>query len=72
MKAKYPRHMSDQLKVMENVIRNYPEFIHPGLEKAKILNLIRANDFCDIVFSLHKESQSETPTVRGLDKRYSH
>lgn len=72
LKAKYPRHMIDQLKVMENVIRNHPEHIHVGLEKAKILNLISANDFRDIVFSLHKETESETPVVYKADQRYSY
>lgn len=72
LKAKYPRHMVDQLKVMESVIRNYPQHIHLGLEKAQTLNLISANDFRDIVFSLHKEAECQTPSVFTSDPKYSH
>lgn len=72
LKAKYPRHMIDQLMVMVNVIKNYPEHIHLGLEKAKALNLISANDFRDIVFSLHKEAEIEPLRLNEVNKRYSH
>ena len=72
LKAKYPRHMIDQLMVMVNVIKNYPKHIHLGLEKAKTLNLISANDFRDIVFSLHKEAEIEPLPLNEVDKRYSH
>jgi hypothetical protein len=72
LKTKYPRHMIDQLKVMQNVIRNHPEHIQAGLEKAKTLNLISANDYRDIVFSLHREAKLEMPTISEVEGRYSH
>ena len=62
----------DQLKVMDNAIKSYPDFIDAGLEKAKMLNLISANDFRDIVFSLHKEAAEPITHSTGSDSKYSH
>ena len=35
LKAKYPRHMIDQLKVMENVIKTHPEHIHSWIGESE-------------------------------------
>jgi len=72
LKAKYPRHMIDQLKVMQNVIRTHPEQIQAGLEKAKTLNLISANDYRDIVYSLHREAAVLPSPISETDGKYDH
>lgn len=59
LNKKYPRHLVDQFKVLQMVIRNHPDYIQEALETVKTLNMISANDFRDIAFTLHKESEAQ-------------
>ena len=45
------------------VIRNHPEHIEEALETVKALHMISANDFRDVAFTLHKESQTQVKEV---------
>ncbi|MED4083198.1 hypothetical protein P4637_20670 [Halalkalibacterium halodurans] len=70
--VKYPRHLLDQLKVLSKVIDNHPTFIDDALEKVKLLNLISANDFRDIAYSLHVEAKERIPKAHNKSDKYSH
>lgn len=70
LNKKYPRHLVDQFKVLQMVIRNHPDYIEEALETVKALNMISANDFRDIAFTLHKESQTQTKQVSVESSKY--
>ncbi|MCM3711123.1 Mu transposase domain-containing protein [Sporosarcina luteola] len=73
LRAKYPRHLIDQLVVMKHAIHQHPEFADEALRLAKMYNLISANDYRDILFSLHKESESkEIKAAENTQTKYSH
>jgi len=58
----------DQFKVLQMVISNHPDYIQEALEKVKTLIMISANDFRDIAFTLHKESESQIQESVGSPK----
>ncbi|WP_391203172.1 hypothetical protein [Psychrobacillus sp. L4] len=70
LNKKYPRHLVDQFKVLQMVIRNHPDYLEEALETVKTLNMISANDFRDIAFTLHKESESQTKQVSVESSKY--
>ena len=70
LNKKYPRHLLDQLKVLQMVIRNHPEHINEALETVKNLHMISANDFRDVAFTLHKESQTQVKEVSTNSPKY--
>jgi len=70
LNKKYPRHLLDQLKVLQMVIRNHPEHIEEALETVKTLHMISANDFRDVAFTLHKESQTQVKEVSTKSPKY--
>lgn len=67
---KYPRHLLDQLKVLQMVIRNHPRQIEEALETVKTLHMISANDFRDVAFTLHKESETQVKEIPMNSPRY--
>lgn len=72
LKRKYPRHLVDQLKVMKTTIETHPEQIEHGLEQAKLLNLISANHFRDIVYSLAEEAGKKSAVTAQENTKFGH
>ena len=70
LKEKYPRHMLDQLKVLQNAIRKYPGYSEQALKEMKKLNMTSANDFRDIAHALSVQSQSTSPIVAEPNQKY--
>ncbi|WP_347548681.1 IS21 family transposase (plasmid) [Pseudalkalibacillus hwajinpoensis] len=57
LKERYPRHLVDQLKVIQSSIKNYPNEVEEALVKIKQMNMTSANDFRDVVKSLAIEKE---------------
>ena len=70
LSEKYPRYMRDQLQVMSNMIKEYPEHIDEALVKCVNENLYSANAFRDVVKHLAIPMVSPEPpdTDRELDQ----
>lgn len=63
----------DQLRVLKVVIETHTAHINVTLEKVKLMNLISANDFRDIAYSLHKEARENYQLkVHTLPTKYEH
>ncbi|MBU9674210.1 IS21 family transposase [Planococcus sp. CP5-4_YE] len=67
---RYPRHLIDQLKVVQSVIGNYPDFVDEALEEVKRLKLMSANDLRDIAISLEIDSQKQQKKVGTINEKY--
>lgn len=67
---RYPRHLIDQLKVVESVIGNYPDFVDEALRELKRLKLSSANDLRDIAISLEIQSQKKQRKVGTVNEKY--
>ncbi|WP_251026954.1 hypothetical protein [Bacillus sp. ISL-46] len=52
LKERYPRHIVDQLKVLQNTIKIYPNHSENALHEMKRLKMTSANDFRDIAHAL--------------------
>jgi len=59
LRKKYPRYLSAQFERMEDAIRAHLHYVDEALEKARLLNLISANDFRDIASSLARDSKEK-------------
>ena len=70
LKERYPRHLVDQLKVLQNTTKLYPNYCEQALDEMKKLKLTSANDFRDIAHSLSVQSQRKSPAVTELNKKY--
>lgn len=67
---KYPRHLIDQLKVIQQTIRAHPNSIEAALKDIQKLQLISGNDFRDMAYSLDRQVQlSSSPDV-SLNPKY--
>ncbi|WP_349291380.1 IS21 family transposase [Planococcus beigongshangi] len=67
---RYPRHLIDQLKVVQSVIGNYPDFVDEALDEMKRLKLTSANDLRDIAISLEIESQKNQKKAGTINEKY--
>lgn len=67
---KYPRHLVDQLKVIQKAIRNYPNSAEAALKEVQKLQLISGNDFRDIAYSLDLQVQQPSATEIQLNQKY--
>lgn len=73
LRIKYGRYLLDQLRVLKVVIETHTAHIDEALEKVKLMNLISANDFRDIAFSLQKEAIEDVrPALHTLPSKYKH
>ena len=73
LRRKYGRYQLDQLRVLKVVIETHTAHINATLEKVKLMNLISANDFRDIAYSLHKEAkENHQLKVNTLPTKYEH
>lgn len=68
--AHYPRHLIDQLKVVQSTILNYPVFIEEAMEEMKRLRLTSANDLRDIAISLDIQSHKKTRSTGTINEKY--
>jgi hypothetical protein len=66
----YPRHMIDQLKVVQAVILKYPDFIDEALNEMRRLRLTSANDLRDIAISLEIQSRKKHKETVILNEKY--
>ena len=63
LKGKYPRHIGDQLKILERLAESDPSLLDITLDKATTRKLTSANDFRDTLTSL-KEEQVNKPSCK--------
>lgn len=70
LKKRYPRHLNDQLKVLLQAIKMYPNHFDRALKEMKKLNMTSANDFRDIAHSLAIQSQKESPASPQPNQKY--
>lgn len=64
---KYPRHLVDQLKVVQKVIQNHPNSAETALKEVQQLQLINGNDFRDIAYSMDRVNAGlNFPIIAGI------
>lgn len=66
----YPRHLVDQLKVVQSVILKYPAFVEEAIDELRRLRLASANDLRDIALSLEIKSQKKKNDTEVLNEKY--
>ena len=67
----YPRHLIDQLKVVQSVFLKYPLFIEMAIDEMRRLRLMSANDLRDIAISLEIQREKTNPTNgESLNEKY--
>lgn len=66
----YPRHLVDQLKVVQSVILKYPAFIEDAILEMRRLRLISANDLRDIAHSLEIQGRKKRKDNISLNDKY--
>ncbi|WP_052652825.1 DDE-type integrase/transposase/recombinase [Planococcus massiliensis] len=67
---KYPRHLIDQLKVIQKAIRDHPNSAGSALKEVRKLQLISGNDFRDIAYSLDLQVQQPPAPEIQLNQKY--
>jgi len=70
LKERYPRHLVDQLKVLQQAIRIYPNHCEEALSEMKKLGMTSANDFRDIAHALSVQYQKSSPKIVELNEKY--
>lgn len=70
LQERYPRHFLDQLKVLEQTIKRYPDYCEETLEEMKRLKMTSANDFRDIAHSLYVQHQKKSPSAIKPNQKY--
>jgi len=66
----YPRHLNDQLKVVQSVILKYPSFVDEALHELRRLRLTSANDLRDIAISLEIQSHKNNKRTGTVNEKY--
>jgi transposase len=66
----YPRHLVDQLKVVQSVILKYPAFVDEAINEMRRLRLTSANDLRDIALSLEIQSRKKRKDTGALNEKY--
>jgi len=66
----YPRHLVDQLKVVQSVILKYPTLTEEAIEEMRRLRLASANDLRDIAISLEIQSKKNRKHIGSLNEKY--
>ncbi|WP_438311380.1 IS21 family transposase [Sporosarcina sp. FA9] len=64
--VRYPRHLIDQLKIVQLVGQQYPEFLDIAVQELKRLKLTSANDLRDIAFSLALHSKKNNSKATSI------
>ncbi len=70
LKDRYPRHLIDQLKVLQSTIKSYPNHSEQALIEMRRLKMTSANDFRDIAHSLSVQSQKAAPSAIEPNQKY--
>jgi len=70
LKDRYPRHLTDQLKLLLKMIKAYPNYCEQALEEMRKLKMTSANDFRDIAHSLSIRSQKDSPAAIEPNPKY--
>jgi transposase len=66
----YPRHLVDQLKVVQSVILKYPAFVEEAIDEMRRIRLTSANDLRDIALSLEIQSRKKRKDTGVLNDKY--
>lgn len=66
----YPRHLIDQLKVVQSVILKYPSFVEEAINEMRRLRLTSANDLRDIALSLEIQGRKKKKDTGSLNGKY--
>lgn len=66
----YPRHLTDQLKVVSEVSKRYPDLIEEAIRTMKKLQMKSAHELWDIAISLEIEKQKQTKLIGIENQRY--
>lgn len=70
LKDRYPRHLVDQLKILQNTIKRYPNHIERAVQEMIRLQLTSANDFRDVAHSLFVQHQKAIPEAIVPNQKY--
>ncbi|MBU9713485.1 IS21 family transposase, partial [Bacillus tamaricis] len=70
LSEQYPRHIVDQLKVVQSVILKYPAFVEEAINEMRRLRLTSANDLRDIAISLEVQSRRQRKNSETLNEKY--
>ncbi len=66
----YPRHLVDQLNVVQSVILKYPAFVEEAIDEMRRLRLSSANDLRDIALSLEIQSRKKNKGTITINEKY--
>jgi hypothetical protein len=66
----YPRHVVDQLKIVQSVALKHPAFIESAIDEMKRLRLKSANDLSDIAVTLEIQIQKKRKNTGTVNKKY--
>ncbi|WP_368502778.1 IS21 family transposase (plasmid) [Alkalihalophilus sp. As8PL] len=66
----YPRHLNDQLKVVQSVILKYPLHVEEAIREMKRLRLTSANDLRDIAISIEMQTRKNTNKIGVVNEKY--
>lgn len=66
----YPRHLIDQLKVVQSVILKYPNFVEEAIDEMRRLRLTSANDLRDIAHSFEIQSRKQRKDTGVRNEKY--
>jgi transposase len=66
----YPRHLIDQLKVVQAVILKHPAFVGEAIDEMRRLRLTSANDLRDIALSLEIQNRKKGNDPGVLNEKY--
>jgi hypothetical protein len=66
----YPRHLIDQLKVVQAVILKYPLYVGEAIDELRRLRLTSANDLRDIAISLEIQGRKKRKDNGTLNEKY--
>jgi hypothetical protein len=67
---RYPRHLIDQLKVVQSTILTYPSYIGEALNEMKRLKLTSANDLRDVAISLEIQNRKNLKKIGIENEKY--
>jgi hypothetical protein len=70
LSSQYPRHMIDQLKVVQSVILKYPYFVEQAISEMKRLRINSANDLRGIAISLDIQNKRNIKSTGVLNEKY--
>jgi len=67
---RYPRHLIDQLEVVQSVIGNYPDYVDEALVTFKRLEMTSANELRDVAISLEIHKRNKQKKEGTINEKY--